>query len=941
MKHNQKSLLIILLAFIFAFTSLQAQSIKVTDLKAKIPMDKAIRYGKLSNGMTYYIKVNKKPEKRMEIILATKVGAVLEDDDQNGLAHFTEHMAFNGTKHFPKNDLVNFLESTGVKFGADLNAFTSYDKTIYMLQLPTDKQDLVLKGVEVIRDWAGNLLFDPKEIEKERGVILEEWRLGKGAQDRISKVHDKVLYYNSRYVERDVIGDTNVILHAPRENFTRFYNDWYRPDLMAVIAVGDFNIDDMEKLIKEKFSTLKNPENERERTWYTLPYHKETLVSVASDKELTYPMITIYSKLPGRKGGDYDDYRKNIIARLYTTMLNNRLQEISRKPDAPYLYAMSNEGIFLGKTRVFMVMAIPKNGKFLEAEKTLMAELYRIKQHGFTKTELERAKKDKLRFFEQALAEKDKTESQAFAFEYMRNFTDDESIPGIEAEMELYKLWLPDIDVNTVNALSDVFIKPDNNVITVSAPEKKEIKVPSKDEVLNVFMNAGKKDYKAYVDEVSDKPLMSKKPAPGKITNERKIDDLGVTELTLSNGVKVWYKPTDFKNDEIRMYAVSPGGTSLYGPNDYLNAKWAASVIDMSGIGDMNLTKLQKLLSGKVVNLSPFIFELSEGFRGSASPGDFETLFQLIYLYFTEARVDIEALNSFKSQQKTLIENASNSPEGVFRDSVNYISSGYHYTARPLTVKDLDKLDEDKIFDIYYDRFADASDFTFIFVGNIDVPKLKEFAKVYLANLPATHRNETWKDVGRNYPKGKVQRDVYKGIEAKSYVRLIYSGKFDWNYKNRFDIKSMCDIMSIKLREVLREDKGGVYGVGVFPQVSKYPKSEYHVHIIFGCSPDRVDELIGAVKEQIKDMQDNLPTDSNMVKIKETDRREFEVNLKRNYYWVSHLYRDLLMNDTPGLFLKQPEMIESLKPGDIRDAARKYLDDKNFMKFVLYPENKK
>jgi zinc protease len=926
---------------VFVFTGLNAQNIKVDDLKAMIPMDKEIRYGKLPNGLRYYIKFNKKPEKRMEILLATKVGAVLEDDDQNGLAHFTEHMAFNGTKHFPKNDLVNFLESTGVKFGADLNAFTSYDKTIYMLQLPTDKHDLVLKGLKVIRDWAGNLLFDPNEIEKERGVILEEWRLGKGARDRIAKIHNKVLYYNSRYVKRDVIGDTSIILHAPRKNFTRFYNDWYRPDLMAVIAVGDFNIDEMEKLIKEKFSTLKNPANKRERTWYTLPYHKETLVSVASDKELTYPMITIYSKLPGRKAGDYDDYRKNIIANLYTTMLNNRLQEISRKPDAPYIYATSNQGIFLGKTRAFMIMAIPKNGKFIDAEKTLMAELYRIKQHGFTKTELERAKKEKLRYFEKALAEKDKTESQTFAFEYMRNFTDGESIPGIETEMKLYKLWLPGIDVSTVNSLSNIFIKPENNVITLSAPEKKEIKVPSKDEVLNVFMETGNKEYKVYVDEVSNKPLMSKKPVPGKIISETKIDGLDITEWTLSNGVKVWFKPTNFKNDEIRMYAFSPGGTSLYDPDDYLNAAWTASVIDMSGIGDINLTKLQKLLSGKIVNVSPYISELSEGFRGSASPNDFETLFQLIYLYFTEARVDIDALNSFKSQQKTLIENSSNSPEDVFRDSVRYISSGYHYTAKPLTVKDLNKLDEDKIFDIYYDRFADASDFYFVFVGNIDAPKLKEFATIYLANLPATHRKETWKDIGENYPKGKIERNVYKGIEPKSYVRIIYSGDFDWNYKNRFDIKSMCDILNITLREVLREDKSGVYGVGVFPQVSKYPKSEYHVNIVFGCAPDRVNELIGAVKEQIKKIQDNLPSDSNMVKIKQTDRREFEVNIKRNYYWTSRLSRALILNDKPDMFLKTPEMIDALKPQDIQAAAKKYLNDKNFMKFVLYPENKK
>ena len=940
MKYTIKSMFSLLLVIILSFNLLQAQKASVPDLKAQMPADKSIRIGTLSNGLKYYIKVNKKPEKRAEFLLVVKAGSVLEDNDQQGLAHFTEHMAFNGTKHFPKNDLVNFLESTGIKFGADLNAFTSFDQTVYMLQLPTDKKTILYKGLEVLRDWSGNLLFDPAEIEKERGVIMEEWRLGKGAFDRVSKKHNKVIYYHSRYGERLPIGDTAVILHAPRQNFTRFYNNWYRPDLMAVIAVGDFNPDEIEKLINKEFSQLKNPKNEKERTWYTMPANKGTLVSIAADKELPYPMIQIYSKLPHRDRGNYADYRESIKADLFTSMLNNRLQEISRKSTSPFVFAMVNEGSFLGKTRAFTMVAVAKNNKILETEKVLLAEMYRVKQHGFTKTELERAKKESIRSMEQAQTEKDKTESKNYAFEYMRNFMDNESIPGIDKEVELYKLWLPGINIDTVNQLVDFFIKPDNNAIAVSVPKKEGIKIPTKNEVLGILNETSKQKFDPYVDLVSNKPLMSKIPAPGKIISEKKYDDIGATEWTLSNGVKVLLKPTTFKNDEITMYAYSPGGYSIYGEEAFRDASMAASVINSSGISDMNEDKLRKLLSGKIVNVSPIISTNYEGFRGNASTEDLTTMFQLIYLYFNEARIDNEALKAMKDEQKTLIENSKNSPSSVFRDTVRYVSSGYHYSAKPWTIGDLDKINGDKMFDIYYDRFADASDFTFIFVGNIDIPKMKKLSTTYLANLPTKNRKETWKDTGERFPEGDIERTVYKGIEPKSSVMLKFSGNFDWNYKNRFVLQKLCTILQIKLREVLREDKSGVYGIGAYARIKEYPRPEYSVNIAFGCAPARVDELIKLVKEQIKDMQNNLPSDSNMVKIKQLTTRELEVNLKRNSYWATQFFRALYYNEPFDLFLKQKELINSIKPEDIQNAAKKYLNDKNYMQFVLYPEKK-
>lgn len=940
MKISTRNILVWFLTFSFCVQLLNAQGIKITNMNELIPPDKDIRIGKLANGLTYYIKYNKKPEYRAELRLAVKAGAVLEDDDQDGLAHFVEHMAFNGSKNFPKNDLVNYLESIGSKFGPDINAYTSHDRTVYMLQIPTDDKSIFNNGLQVLRDWAADLTFDPQEIDKERGVILEEWRLGKGAEDRVQKKHQQILFYNSRFAERDVIGDTNIILHAPYANFTRFYHDWYRPNLMAVIAVGDFDIDYMEKQIIAKFSDLKNPPNERKLTKYDLTYHKETLASIETDKELSMTTIQIMSKMPGRQRGNYSEYRSNIIDNLFSDMLNNRMQEKSRKSDAPFIIAQSGIFNFMGNSRVFFMFSIPKGDNVLQAKEATLAEVQRVRQHGFTQSELDRAKTNTLRSYEKSLSEKDKTESAMFANEFIRAFLDDESIPGIETETELVKYWLPGITLDEVNTLAEQLIKPDNNVIMISAPEKEGSTVPTKEEVLLTFNSVWNKIYEPYVDEVASGPLMSKTLKPGTIVNEKRINEIDLTEWTLSNGVKVVFKPTDFKNDEIQMQAWSPGGHSIFDDNSFINASNAGSVINESGIGEINADKLTKLLAGKIVSVSPYISELYEGFRGYASPQDLETMFQLIYLYFNEARVDEEAIAAMKNRLKVLIENKDNSPESVFQDTIQYVSSGYHFRSKPFEELMIEKINGDKIFDLYYNRFEDASDFTFFFVGNINIDELKKFATTYLANLPSKNRKENWKDINKNYPKGKVERTVYKGIEEKSFVRLIISGDFEWNEKNNFELRAMTSILSIKLRETLREDKGGVYGVGAFAAPSKYPKERYQLHIMFGCNPARVDELINAVYDEISDMINNLPTDSNMVKVKEINRRELETNLKDNRFWINRISSAYINSGDPRAILKQQEMIDKLTAKDIQAAAKKYLKTDNLMKFVLYPEKK-
>ena len=938
-KNLTRSLIFAITTVIFSAILSAQTNVDFKNLNVKIPTDPSILIGTLPNGMKYYIKENKKPENRAELMLATKVGSVLEEDSQDGLAHFCEHMAFNGTRNFPKSDLVNYLESIGVKFGGDLNAFTSFEQTVYTLQLPMDNKEQFNKGFQVLQDWASAVSYDPQEIDKERGVILEEWRLGKGADDRVSKKHQKFLFYNSRFAERDVIGDTNVLLHAPYERLTSFYKDWYRPNLMAIIIVGDFNKLDIEKKIIETFSGLKNPDNPRERTKYTMPLHKETFVSIATDKELAMPNVGMFFKMPFRPVGDYLDYKKTLTSQLFSTMLNNRLKELTRKSNSPFMFAFSNEGSFLGDTRVFMLISVPKSDNIKAGYETLFTEAFRVQKNGFLKSEFDRAKVEILRNMEKAVAEKEKTESKRYTNEFMNNFLENEPIPGISNEQEITNHFLPEITLEEVNALSKEYIKKESAVITLSAPEKAEVIVPNEKEILAAFDNISAQNIPQYVDQVSDSPLMSKKLSPGKIVSEKKIAEIGVTELILSNGVKVVYKPTDFKNDEVQFTSFSPGGSSLVSDKDFINSEITSQVINNSGIGNMNADKLEKLLNGKIVRVAPYISDLNEGIRGNCSPNDMETMFQLIYLYFNEARVDNEAAKSTIENLKSQIENASNSPEEVFSDSVEYISANYHPRKKPWTLETLKQIDPDKIYDIYYDRFADASDFTFLFVGNIDEAKFKTMVTTYLANLPNKNRKENWKDLNINYPKGQISKSVKKGIEKKSSVRLVFAGNFDWNIKTNYNISSAMSMLNVRLREVLREDKGGVYGVGAYPILIKTPKQEYKINVMFGCNPDRVDELIQAVVDQMKIMQDSLPTDKYMTKVKETQKREYEVNLKDNRFWLNNVLNLAYTNEIdPKFVLERPKWVEALSPQDIQNTAKKYFKTDNYLKFVLYPE---
>ncbi|MCX7908507.1 MAG: insulinase family protein [Ignavibacteria bacterium] len=940
MKSKQLFNLVLILSFSFLFFNFSQPNIDIKSLDDKIPTDPKIKIGTLSNGMKYYIKYNKKPEKRAELMLVVNAGAICEDPNQNGLAHFCEHMAFNGTKNFPKQALIDYLESIGVKFGPELNAFTSWDETVYMLQIPTDSIEQFVKGFQVLEDWAHNVTFDPTEIDKERGVVIEEYRLGRGADERVERKHNKLLFYNSKYAIHDIIGDTNILRNASYDVIKKFYRDWYRPDLMAIIAVGDFDVGIVEKIIKEKFSRINKPSKIRKREYVVIPPHKEVFVSIASDKELSFPRVEINFKGDEIKEGTFRNYRENLLSRIYTTMLNYRLNEYLRKENPPFKFFVYSSYQPLGRKNSSFVLFAGAIGNAVDrCVETLLMEAFRAYQHGFTITEFERAKKEILRQYESMYNERDKTESINFAFEFMRNFLSGEAIPGIEFEYELVKKWMPDIKLEEVNALSNKFIKKENALIAISLPERQDVVVPKEEDIKKMFADISNKKLEPYVDVVPTKPLFNKNVSEGKIIQEKELKNFDALELKLSNGATVVLKKTDFKDDEVIFAAYSLGGASLVKDEDYFNATYADNIISESGLGQFNKTELDKYLADKVVKLWAGISDYSEYISGSSSPKDLKTLFEMINLTFTEPRIDKEAFSAQKQQLIANIKDSRNRPEKVFGDSIRCYLWNWHPRTLPITESDVEKFNMNKMYEIFTERYSDPSDFIFFFVGNFNIDTIKNYVKKYIGSIPGNNIKETWKDVGIEPFKNRIEKQFKKGIEKKSFVRLILTGPFDWSLRERFLVRALNEVLDIRLREVLREEKGGTYGVAVWFQTNPFPKKWFTLNITFGCNPERVEELTKDAVSVLTDIATNRQKDIYLTKVKEILRRELELDKKDNNFWVSKLYDYYFYNDPENVVDIWKDYIESLSLDDIFQTAKKYIKFDNFAKFVLYPED--
>jgi len=907
-------------------------------LNAPLPMAPQIINGRFDNGLTYYIRKNQKPEKRAELRLVVNAGSVLEANDQQGLAHFLEHMAFNGTAHFKKQEIINFMESSGMRFGSHLNAYTSFDETVYMLTVPTDNDTLIDKAFQVLSDWATGISLEDQEIDKERGVIHEEWRQGRGAEARIRDKEFPIIFSGSKYAERLPIGQVAVVDTFHYETLRKFYRDWYRPDLMAVIAVGDFDENKIISLLDKYFRPIPKLKNAPVRQLSPVPDNSETLFSIQSDPEFTRTVVRVFYKLPLDEEGYIRDYRRSMVENLYNGLLNRRLDELTKTAEPPFLRAFSQKGSLVRTKDCYYIGAIVKDNGAEQGLAALLTEIKRVQQYGFTSSELQRLKTQVMRNMEQAFRERDKFYSGGLADEIIRNYLQKESVPGIEFEYELYKKYLPEISLEEINAQSDKWISDKGRVVLVSSPEKPTVQNPTESELAAIFKSIDQKSVGPYVDQVADRELVEPLPTPGQIVSEVVNDSLGTTELLLSNGIRVIVKPTDFKNDEILLSAYSPGGTSLVPDSNYIAAVTSIPIVNESGLGDFNEIELTKKLSGKVLNVTPTLTELTENISASASPTDLETMFQVIYLYFTASRADSSSYLAYRERLRAMLSNRAADPKTAFSDTVNTTLNQYHFRARPWSLELMNEMELKKSAVIFKERFANASDFTFFLVGNIQVDSIKPLLLRYLASLPNQNRQEQWRDVGIRPPTGIIKKEVHKGLEKQSFVQLTFTGPFEFNRLNRFELMSVGDILRIKLREKIREEKGGTYGVQVEQSTKQYPTPEYRFTIQFGCSPDRVEELIGTIFNEINQLQNEPVSDEDLNKIKEIDLRTYETNLRENKFWLNNLYFYYFNNEDPAQILRYPTVVNSLSKEALQAAAQRYLCAENYIQVVLYPE---
>jgi zinc protease len=906
-----------------------------------IATDDRLIQGTLSNGIQYYIQKNTKPENRAELRLAVNAGSILEDDDQKGLAHFVEHMAFNGTENFEKSELVDYLESVGTRFGPDLNAYTSFDETVYMLQVRTDSSELFDKGMLILKDWAGGVTFDHEEIDKERGVVESEWRSRLSPSQRMQNITFPIMYKGSQYSDRLPIGDPEIIRNADYEAFKRFYKDWYRPDLQAVVVVGDVDVAEVEQQIKELFGSIPAAVNPRDRTRYEVPFHKETLVAIASDEEESFTNVSLMYKHDKIHTKTNADYRESLKRNLYNNMMRGRLQELSKSADPPFVFGNTSYGGGFGEKDYYRSFAFVPEGKAEAALEALLTENRRIQLHGFTQGELERAKSTMMKNAERNLKEMDKTESRTLVMRYVYKYLEDIPTPGPNQTMDLYNKYLDGIMLDEVNTLPSKWIKDDSRVVSITGPLKKDVPLPTEATVREMLAQSDLSQPEAYVDEVATEPFFDKELSTVAITKSEFIKEIDAEYLQLENGIQVYLKKTDFKNDEILVSASSPGGTSLYTDDQYFDASNASSLVREAGLGNFSTTQLDKMMAGKTVRMSPYIGTYAEGFNGAASPDDIEILFQMVYQYFYNPRVDEEAFTSFKNKQKGIFKNLMSNPEYYFSDRVNKLKYNNHPRVGFPSVEDWDKIDYVKAMEYYNERFADASDFTFFIVGNYDETTIKQQIQTYLGNLPSINREETWKDVGIKAVEGGVTDKVTNGIAPKTNVHMYWHGDFDYNKDNNYVMNSSLAYLRIKLREKLREDLGGVYGVRVSGGGTKKPREEYGITVSFNADPPMADKLIRAAKEVLAVAAKEGPSEEDMTKVKETQKQSRVKDLQQNRFWSSQLSSGHENGrDFSGISLEAVEsQISNLTADQIKAAVGKYFDNKNFIQILMVPDS--
>jgi zinc protease len=923
--------------FAFVLLVVPVGSAAQAPLSSALPADPDVVAGTLDNGLTYYVRANQRPEHRAELRLVVNAGSILEEDDQRGLAHVVEHMAFNGTEHFQKQEMVDYLESIGMEFGPSVNASTSFDETIYQLRVPTDDVEILQVAFQILEDWAHGISFDPEEIDQERDVVIEEWRLRRGAGARISDQQIPVLFRGSRYAERLPIGTVETLESFSRDELIRFYETWYRPDLMAVVAVGDFEPEAIVQLVRNHLGGIPAREDPLERPTFDVPRTAPTRFSLATDPEATSSQITLLTLLEPRRTRTLGDYRDALVEGLATGMLNDRLGELARRADPPFLAAGVGRGDLVRSTGAYQLGALVPEDGHVRGIEAVLTEAERAARHGFTPTELERAKLDLLRARERVYADRDNQPSSRFANEYVNHFLTGEPYPGVSFEYEAARALVPEISLEEVNEVSRRNLGSSNRVVLASGIEKPGVILPSEEELTALFESVTTAEIEPWEDRTLDQPLVAVLPEPGRIVEEDRIEAVDVTVWRLSNGATVWLKPTDFREDEVVLRASSPGGWSRSRPDEHISAMFADVVARDGGVGDFPRIDLEKALAGKAVRVSPSIGQNSEGLSGSASPRDLETLFQLSWLYFTRPRRDEVTFEVMLGQLRSQLENRDVSPITAFADTLSAILTGHHPRARPLTVEALGGLDQDRALAFYRDRFASVEDFVFVLVGALDPEVIRPLVERYLGALPAVEREDGWVDLDIDPPDGVVQKVVRRGIEPQSRTAMVFTGPFEYTHENRLRIRVLASVLESRLRENLREVLGATYSVSASAGYEDVPEPRYSMQISFGSDPGRAEELRAEVFEEIERLKADGPTEEEVGTALEQERRSLETSMESNGWWASQLTYHAEAGTDPGLIVDRSREA-AVTVASLREDARRYLPDDRYVVVVLLPE---
>jgi len=908
------------------------------DLSAPLPLSTAIRTGTLPNGLTFFIRRNAQPEKRAALRLVVKAGSIDEAEDQRGLAHLLEHMAFNGSTHFKSGELVTYLETIGARFGPDVNAYTSYDETVYMLEVPTDRPEIVGRGFEALSDFAGGITLATDEIDRERGVVIEEWRLRQGVGSRMESAQMSALYGDSRYVNRVPIGLPDLVKTFPAQRLRDFYRDQYHPDRMAVIAVGDLDPDATEALIREHFSSLSEAPRV-ERPAAPIPPHQDTRYVSLTDKEAQGSSVSIVFKQPLLPYRTVGDYRRSLVRALIHSMLNNRLAEISRQPDAPFLRAGSGDET-LGRTvEAVSVSARLNDGTMEKGLHALAQELARVRQFGFGEGELDRSKRAAMATYERAYNERDKSQSGGYASELVRYFLEGEPAPGIEAELDLVRKLLPTITAAELGAFAKTMITDESRVVIATAPEKPGVQAATQASLSDALRAGTAAAVTPWKDEFAGRTLMAKKPTPGTVKSRREIPEIGVTVLTLSNGVDVWLKPTDFRNDQISFTSYARGGTSLASCGEYLEASLSTSLVGIAGVGGYNPIDLGKLLAGTVANASAYMSSYTHGVSAGSTPKDLETALQLTYLHFTAPNHDAAAFDLLKRRLEAGIANQKQNPGSVFGERVRRVNTNDHCTARATTSEEIQRLSPERMMAYYTARFSNAADFTFFFVGAFNVDAITPLLNTYIGSLPSKgKRTSKVGDMHLEFPKAVLRETVNKGQEPRSQTVMTFFADTKLDELETHRLRAATTVFEMHLRELLREELGGTYSVGVGYSDTSPQQGYGTTSVQFGSSPDNADKLAKAVMTELERLKKEGPSDSDLQIVKETEKRELETSLRQNGYWLNSLQAMHILGRDARRIPLRSERTDSLTKENVHAMLKKYFPEDRYTVMTLMPE---